>query len=202
MSALSIYPARQPQSAITSTDFTAIVEQLKAIDVQFERWQADQQFTAEDDAETVLSAYQSSIDKLKQQYNFQSVDVIALNADHPNKDTLRQKFLSEHTHSDFEVRFFVEGRGLFYLHVADQVYAILCEQGDLISVPANTRHWFDMGENPAFKCIRLFTTEDGWVADFTGDKIAESFPTLDQYVATALQGSGSVAGGRTPGATL
>ncbi|WP_446809458.1 1,2-dihydroxy-3-keto-5-methylthiopentene dioxygenase [Methylomonas sp. 2BW1-5-20] len=183
MSALTLYPANQPQNGNTFRDIESIAGQLHNIGVQFERWQADCEFSASDDADAVLKAYQSSIDKLKQQFGFQSVDVISLNADHPNKEALRQKFLAEHTHSDFEVRFFVEGRGLFYLHVDDQVYAVLCEQGDLISVPANTTHWFDMGENPAFKCIRLFTTEDGWVAEFTGNPIADSFPTLDQYLA-------------------
>ena len=64
--------------------------------------------------------------------------------------------------TDFELRFFVDGRGLFYLHLGDKVYCVLCEQGDLISVPANTTHWFDMGANPRFKCIRFFTTPDGW----------------------------------------
>ncbi len=183
MSALSLYPADKPQQGTTYRDFTAIAEQLAGIGVQFERWQAECEFSTDAEAQDVLNAYQGSIERLKQQYGFQSVDVISLKADHPNKDQLRQKFLAEHTHSDFEVRFFVEGRGLFYLHVADKVYAVLCEQGDLISVPANTTHWFDMGETPDFKCIRLFTTEDGWVAEFTGSKIAESFPTLDQYLA-------------------
>ncbi|OQW73249.1 MAG: cupin [Proteobacteria bacterium ST_bin11] len=182
MSALTLYPADKPQQGNTFRDFADIAQQLQGIGVQFERWQADSEFSAADDAETVLKAYESSIETLKQQYGFQSVDVISLSADHPNKDALRKKFLAEHTHSDFEVRFFVEGKGLFYLHVGAQVYAVLCEQGDLISVPANTTHWFDMGENPAFKCIRLFTTEDGWVAEFTGNPIADSFPTLDQYL--------------------
>lgn len=184
MSALTTYPALQPQSGTTTQDFAAISRQLKALGVQFERWQAEREFGADAEPQDVIDAYQVSIDKLKQLYGFQSVDVISMTADHPNKLQLRQKFLAEHIHSDFEVRFFVEGCGLFFLHVADQVHAVLCEQGDLISVPANTTHWFDMGENPNFKCIRLFTTEDGWVADFTGDKIAESFPTLDQYLAT------------------
>ncbi len=184
MSALTIFSAEQPEQGTTFRDFNEIAAQLKDLDVKFERWQAESVFTADADAQAVLDAYQSPIARLKQQYGFQSVDVISLQADHPNKVQLRQKFLAEHTHSDFEVRFFVEGRGLFYLHVADKVYAVLCEQGDLISVPANTTHWFDMGEHPDFKCIRLFTTEDGWVAEFTGNPIAEQFPTLDQYLAT------------------
>lgn len=184
MSALTIYPDSQPDQGRQFREFADIANQLSDLGVKFERWQADQAFDADASADSVLLAYQSSIHKLKQEYGFQSVDVISLSADHPNKDALRQKFLAEHTHSDFEVRFFVEGKGLFFLHVGAQVYAVLCEQGDLISVPANTTHWFDMGANPAFKCIRLFTTEDGWVADFTGNPIAESFPTLDHYLTT------------------
>lgn len=184
MSALTIYSADQPQRGATTREFAAIADRLNAIGVQFERWQAACEFAADAEAQDVLNAYQSSVERLKQQYGFQSADVISLKADHPNKDQLRQKFLSEHTHSDFEVRFFVEGCGLFYLHVGDKVYAVLCEQGDLLSVPANTTHWFDMGENPDFKCIRLFTTEEGWIAEYTGNPIAERFPTLDQYLAT------------------
>ena len=183
MSALTVYPDNQPQLGETATDFIAIQNRLNAIGVQFERWTANCDFAADADQDTVLAAYSDSIDRLKRQYNFQSVDVISLGPDHPEKAAFRQKFLSEHVHADFEVRFFIEGRGLFFLHAEGKVYAVLCEQGDLISVPANTTHWFDMGENPKFKCIRLFTTPDGWVADFTGSDIAKSFPTLDQYVA-------------------
>ena len=61
---------------------------------------------------------------------------------------------------------------------------MLCEKGDLLTVPANTTHWFDMGENPNFKCIRLFTIADGWVGDFTGSNIAQRFPDMDSFVAS------------------
>jgi len=183
MSALTVYAGNQFQHGERFTDFTVIQSRLDNIGVQFERWTANCLLAADADQESILTAYADSIDRLKQQYGFQSVDVMNLNPDHPEKTVFRQKFLAEHTHGDFEVRFFIEGSGLFYLHVADKVYAVLCEQGDLISVPANTPHWFDMGENPCFKVIRLFTTPDGWLADFTGSDIAKSFPTFDQYVA-------------------
>lgn len=183
MSALTVYPEHQPDHGETAVEFDAIQNRLNTIGVQFERWTANCKLAADADQDTVIAAYSEAIARLKQQYSFQSIDVISLNPEHPDKATFRQKFLSEHTHADFEVRFFIEGCGLFYLHVEDKVYAVLCEQGDLISVPANTTHWFDMGENPQFKCIRLFTTPDGWVADFTGSDIAKAFPTLDQYMA-------------------
>ncbi|WP_305907371.1 cupin [Methylomarinum sp. Ch1-1] len=181
MSRLTIYNDRNPELNSRFTDFDAIAGKLNEIGVQFERWQTDAEFAADADSDTVLAAYQDSIERLKQQYQFQSVDVIALKPDHPDKATLRQKFLDEHTHADFEIRFFVEGCALFYLHIKDRVYAVLCEQGDLISVPANTPHWFDMGENPDFKCIRFFTTDEGWQAQSSGDDIAKRFPTFEQY---------------------
>ena len=78
------------------------------------------------------------------------------------------------------MRFFVQGYGLFYLHVGEQIFGVLCEKGDLISVPANVTHWFDMGENPNLACIRLFTNPDGWVANFTNNDISKLFPTLDK----------------------
>lgn len=183
MSTLTIYLDDHPQYGELYTDFSSIQNQLRQIGVQFERWTANCKLSADADPESILSAYADSIEKLKQQFGFQSVDVVKLTPEHPEKDAFRQKFLNEHIHADFEVRFFVEGRGLFYLHVDDNVYAVLCEQGDLISVPANTTHWFDMGENPRFTCIRLFTTPEGWVADFTGSEIAKTFPTFDEYVA-------------------
>ena len=79
MSALTVYPDNQPQLGETFTDFTAIQTQLNAIGVQFERWTANCELAADADQDTVLAAYSDSIDRLKQQYGFQSVDVISLN---------------------------------------------------------------------------------------------------------------------------
>ncbi len=180
MSQLTIYD-ENAQAGAQLEDFDTIAGALKKIGVQFERWRAEAEFSDDADSESVLTAYQGAIKQLKKQYQFQSVDVIALKPDHPDKATLRKKFLDEHTHDDFEIRFFVEGSGLFFLHVGNRVYAVLCEKGNLISVPANTTHWFDMGENPNFKCIRFFTTEEGWQAKLTGSDIARKFPTYDQY---------------------
>jgi 1,2-dihydroxy-3-keto-5-methylthiopentene dioxygenase len=183
MSALSVYADNQPHFGETFVDFSVLQKQLNKIGVQFERWVADSELSLDADQEAVIAVYSNSIEKLKKQYGFKSVDVINLQPNHPDKVAFRQKFLAEHIHDDFEVRFFIEGRGLFYLHTEGKVYVVLCEKGDLISVPANTKHWFDMGENPYFKCIRLFTKEDGWVAEFTGSDIAKAFPTFDQFVA-------------------
>jgi 1,2-dihydroxy-3-keto-5-methylthiopentene dioxygenase len=43
-----------------------------------------------------------------------------------------------------------------------------------------------MGAAPDFKCIRLFTNPEGWVANFTGDDIASRFPNFERYLSCYL----------------
>ncbi|HSX59115.1 MAG TPA: acireductone dioxygenase [Tahibacter sp.] len=180
MSRLRIFAEGQPAQPLLDTDDHArIAAELGQVGVRFERWATDAAIEPGAAPETVIAAYRSDIDRLMQSEGYQAVDVISLKPDHPDKAQLRQKFLNEHTHSEDEVRFFVAGRGLFTLHVADKVYEVLCTQGDLIGVPDGTPHWFDMSEQPYFVAIRLFTNKEGWVANFTGSDIAGRFARLD-----------------------
>ena len=182
MSLLAIYPedgGADPQVLREGTDIAAA---LQTIGVQLERWAADRPLAADAGQDAVIEAYADAIARLNARHGFQAVDVVSLRPDNPKAGEMRQKFLAEHTHADFEIRFFVDGRGLFYLHTGGKVYCTLCQQGDLISVPADTTHWFDMGAAPDFKCIRFFTTADGWVGQFTGNPIATRFPDFDHFV--------------------
>lgn len=183
MSLLTIHPEDRPHEPEIVRDPSAISSTLATIGVTFERWNADRSLPPEADDEAILDAYRIPVDRLKAKHGFQSADVISVHPGHPHKSELRANFLNEHVHSDFEVRFFVEGQGLFYLHPDDHVYVVLCRQGDLISVPAGVKHWFDMGAEPHLKCIRLFTSPQGWVADFTGSDISERFPKFEAYQA-------------------
>ena len=160
-----------------------ISDYLIARGVRFEVWPTSEGLGGSAKPEAILSQYETSVAKLKSDSGFQSADVIHLHPEHEMRGELRQKFLDEHTHSDDEIRFFVDGKGLFYMHFNDEVISVMCERGDLIGVPAHTKHWFDMGPKPSFTCIRLFTTPEGWVADFTGDKIAESYPRFEEHQA-------------------
>lgn len=179
MSALTIFTDTDAATQVWhSTDAAEIAEKLKTKDVRFERWEADRDLGENPAPETVINAYQHAIDRLVAEKGYQSWDVISMRADNPQKDVLRTKFLSEHTHGEDEVRFFVEGAGLFCLHLDGHIYQILCEKNDLISVPAGTAHWFDMGSAPHFTAIRIFDNQEGWVANFTGDTIADAYPRL------------------------
>ena len=127
----------------------------------------------------VLKSYEVEVYNLMKNKGFLTADVISLNPSVESHPELRKKFLNEHTHSEDEARFFIDGQGLFCIHENSKVYAMLCTKEDLINVPAGTKHWFDMGPNPFFKCIRMFTNKEGWVAQFTGSTIADNFPRLE-----------------------
>ncbi|GGA47493.1 1,2-dihydroxy-3-keto-5-methylthiopentene dioxygenase [Sphingomonas psychrolutea] len=176
MSRLQVFAEDDGTSALLDTsDATAIAAALGQIGVAFERWPL-KPLDADSD---ILTVYADEVARLTAQGGYRSIDVARIAPDHPDRDALRGKFLSEHTHGEDEVRFFVAGEGLFTLHHDARVFTMLCCAGDLISVPAGMRHWFDMGAAPSFTAIRLFVNPDGWVAAFTGSDIATRFPRLE-----------------------
>ncbi|WP_448664253.1 1,2-dihydroxy-3-keto-5-methylthiopentene dioxygenase [Sphingomonas sp. CJ20] len=185
MTYLSVYDVADAGAPVLALDDPArIADALAPLGVRFEQWPL-RPLPEGADQDAVLQAFAPEVDRLKAAQGYRSVDVIRMVPDHPDRATLRTKFLSEHRHAEDEVRFFVEGEGLFTLRVEDRVYAVLCSAGDLISVPAGVRHWFDMGPAPRFTAIRLFTNPDGWVAQFTGDTIADRFPRHEPMGAQA-----------------
>jgi 1,2-dihydroxy-3-keto-5-methylthiopentene dioxygenase len=180
MSRLQVFAETDATTPLLDThDGTAIAEALGAVGVQFERWP----LKPLDSDSDVLAVYADEIARLTAQGGYRAIDVARIAPDHPERAALRGKFLSEHTHGEDEVRFFVEGEGLFTLHHETRVFTMLCSAGDLISVPAGMRHWFDMGASPRFTAIRLFVNPDGWIAQFTGSDIAERFPRLEPAAA-------------------
>ncbi|QNG29461.1 acireductone dioxygenase [Synechococcus sp. LTW-R] len=163
---------------LTTNDPTVIAAELAERGIGFERWPARAEIPAGAGPDAVLAAYAQEIQAVQARGSYPTVDAIRMTPDHPDREALRQKFLSEHTHAEDEVRFFVEGRGLFCLHLGEEVLQVLCEADDWISVPAGTKHWFDMGAEPSFCAIRFFDNPEGWVAQFSGDPIADRFPRL------------------------
>ncbi|MBY0283367.1 MAG: cupin domain-containing protein [Sphingomonas sp.] len=177
MSHLQIFGDSDANALLMETgDPERIALELAGIGVRFERWPTRPVASADE----VLTAYAAEIEKLVAADGYQSIDVMGVTPDHPERATIRTKFLSEHTHAEDEIRFFVDGEGLFTLHEGGRVFNMLCTKGDLISVPAGMRHWFDMGAAPKFTVIRLFLNPDGWIAQFTGDDIATRFPRLER----------------------
>jgi len=176
MSHLTIYAEDNPSVKLVDTnDFTRIGRELSKVGVRFERWDIEAELSADADNETVLEAYRPHVDALIGATGAGSADVIRMRPHSPGYGAMRRKFLDEHIHTEDEVRFFVDGSGVFTLHVDGRVYAARCDANDLISVPAGVKHWFDAGDIPYFTVLRVFTDNTGWTPHYTGDAIAARF---------------------------
>jgi 1,2-dihydroxy-3-keto-5-methylthiopentene dioxygenase len=185
MTLLTVWPDTDPSTVLTRTeDLAEIQGELKQLGVRFDRWPLVTTLSATPPSEEVLSAYREHVDRVVESEGYGYVDALHMTPSGSPEWTAmaaeaRRKFLAEHTHDDDEDRFFARGSGVFYLHVNGKVHAILCEAGDLLSVPANTTHWFDMGTRPDYVAIRFFHDDEGWVGNFTGNRLAEDFPGFD-----------------------
>ncbi len=146
----------------------------------FDQWSCDVVFDDTATQEEILTAYEKDLKPFMENGGYQTADVISINKLTENYDAIRAKFLAEHTHSEDEIRFFVDGKGLFWFNLeTESVFNLLCERGDLISVPAGTKHWFDAGPtNPFVKAIRIFIDMSGWVPNYTESKIETNFASI------------------------
>ena len=124
----------------------------------FDQWTCDIVFKDTATQEEILEAYSKDLKPFMEKGGYETADVISINKLTENYDAIRAKFLAEHTHSEDEIRFFVDGEGTFWFHLENgEIFNLLCQKGDLISVPAGTKHWFDAGKkNPFVKAIRIF----------------------------------------------
>lgn len=161
-----------PDKGESINDFKQIQDYLHQRGITFEHWKTSIDLSQVNDQEQILKAYSSDVQRIMQAGGYQSADVIAVNEQTPGIEEIRKKFLSEHTHSEDEIRFFVDGQGLFWFNLENgPVISLLCQKGELLSVPAGTKHWFDLGKNPFVKAIRIFTSKEGWVANYTHSNI-------------------------------
>jgi 1,2-dihydroxy-3-keto-5-methylthiopentene dioxygenase len=168
-----------PYQKASYTDPADIKSFLNDLGIYFDQWEAEEAFSDDADQETILKAYEYVLKPYMSMNGYRVADVISINSLTPNYEAVRAKFLSEHTHTEDEVRFFVDGNGYFWFNMDDgitPIFNVLLEAGDLISVPANVKHWFDAGkENPFVKTIRIFIDPSGWVPHYTESGVSEKF---------------------------
>lgn len=116
--------------------------------------------------QAILDVFKEEISALSAKRGYKSQDIVVISDQTPNLDDLLEKFKAEHHHTEDEVRFIVDGEAIFTIkgHDDGQWFDTYLYAGDLISVPANTRHWFTLTDLRKVKAIRIFESKDGWVA--------------------------------------
>ncbi len=113
----------------------------------------------------ILATFEGDLEALKAEGGYVTADIVVLWEKTPDLETLIEKFSREHHHSEDEVRFVVDGHGIFTIRGrSGRYFDISVGPGDLITVPAGTRHWFTLADDRRIKCIRLFQDPSGWAA--------------------------------------
>lgn len=158
-----------PDKSSTLQDATEIKAYLAQRGILYEQWEAAHEFDKNAGQEEILQAYEHVLKPYMADHGYQTADVISVHPDTPNLPEIRAKFLREHTHTEDEVRFFVDGQGYFWFNLEgdEPVFCVKCVAGDLLSVPANFKHWFDLGPVAFVKTIRVFTDASGWTPHYT-----------------------------------
>jgi 1,2-dihydroxy-3-keto-5-methylthiopentene dioxygenase len=144
--------------------------------IEYERWPTARALADDAAPEAVLAAYAPEIETLKKRGGYVTADVIDVTAATPGLDAMLAKFSREHWHDEDEVRFIVQGRGLFHIHPRNgPVFALEVEAGDLIRVPRGTWHWFDLCSDRRIRAIRLFQDPSGWTPHYTDSGVDKGF---------------------------
>ncbi len=158
----------------------AVKEFLDKYGITYERWGVERlspelrenyELTPEQQQE-IINAYKEELERLKKEKGYITEDIVVLSEKTPNLDDLMAKFKREHHHVDDEVRFVVDGSGIFPVKIEGRVVDIHVGPGDLIVVPAGARHWFELDEQRKIKCIRVFKTPAGWEAIYNENEKA------------------------------
>jgi 1,2-dihydroxy-3-keto-5-methylthiopentene dioxygenase len=110
-----------------------------------------------------LDDAEATIEGIKREQGYVDQDVVELSPSTENLDAICAKFDKEHYHTEDEVRFVLEGDGIFDVRdEGDAWIRIEVTKGDIISIPARKYHRFYLTDQKHIRCMRLFANHDGW----------------------------------------
>lgn len=165
-----------PDQERVSSDAAEIREFLAQYGIWYRRFEGGEALAEDATDEEILAAYQAPIAELMAAGDYATADVINVRPGTPGLEAMLAKFNKEHWHDENEVRFIVEGRGLFHVHPEGApVFSLEVVAGDMINVPRGTHHWFDLCEDRTIRAIRLFQDTSGWTPHYTGSGVDGGF---------------------------
>jgi 1,2-dihydroxy-3-keto-5-methylthiopentene dioxygenase len=110
-----------------------------------------------------LANYQPDLERIKSANGYVAQDIVEITPQMPNLQAILAKFDKEHLHTDDEVRFVLDGGGIFDIRSkGDRWMRVEVYPADYISVPADRHHRFYCTEANHIRCVRLFKDNTGW----------------------------------------
>jgi 1,2-dihydroxy-3-keto-5-methylthiopentene dioxygenase len=163
-------------------DLEKIRSALSPLKVELSHWPVErsEKLTAllaaaslqDEQKESLLKLLDNRFEEQKKSYGYQTRDLVVLHPDVPKIDEFLSVFNRCHTHSDDEVRYIVDGSGIFGFVMPDgKQVQLTVEAQEYIRVPAHTEHWFVLSPAKRIKAVRYFSNKEGWVANYTGTPV-------------------------------
>ena len=157
-----------PQEDRRIEDPQEIASFLAGVGIWYSRFDGTDSLPEDAGDQEILDAYKGPIQKLMAEGGYVTADVINVKPETPGLEAMLNRFNKEHWHDEDEVRFIVQGRGLFHVHPNEgPVFSIEVVKGDMIRVPRGTHHWFDLCSDKTIRAIRLFQDTSGWTPHYT-----------------------------------
>ncbi len=162
MSDLRIYRDLSRKPLVHAQNAAAINEHMNELGAVFGQFSvANEPPDSEAGQDEIIEAHRELLNALMLEYAFASIDVLNVTQDYPHLEKLLAQFQSEHRHPETEARLFIAGGGCFYLRARDRIYAVTCQPGDFISLPANLYHWYEMDTSAPLCVVRLYSSAQG-----------------------------------------
>lgn len=170
------------ESGEAVSDLETIRSALAPLNIELNHWPIERtpdigpllaaDILSSEQKEELLLAFDDRFEDQRTRYGYQARDLVVLHAAVPSLQDLLKVFDKCHTHADDEVRYIIDGSGIFGFIMPDKTQLMLTVQaGEYIRVPKNTEHWFVLDEKRRIKAVRYFTSKEGWVAKYTGTPV-------------------------------
>ena len=159
----------------TLTEQTEISSFLGRHNIKFQRWSIPEEIQElaqkpsldDEEKSAVLEAFRPQLSELAETEGYVDSDMVCLHPETPGLDDALGKFDLEHFHTDEEVRFIVDGQGVFgFVGDDGRRFTIQVETGDYIVIPENAWHWFYLCEDQTIKALRIFKDTSGWTPHY------------------------------------
>jgi 1,2-dihydroxy-3-keto-5-methylthiopentene dioxygenase len=162
------------------TDNEEVKKFLKDYGVEYDHWfipASSKTYTAKQtlsdvEKEELLMTLNDRFEFLKAKEGYTTRDLVVLHPDVPGIKDILAKFDKVHTHSDVEVRYIIDGSGLFGFVSLDGNFLVHVFASDFISIPKGTEHWFTLDEKMRIKAVRYFKDMSGWVPNYVEGAVA------------------------------